>query len=290
MRDTQITDVTVVDAKGSTVGYYEFGDPDGKPVLAFHGTPACGAGFAFADAPARARGLRVIAPDRPGVGRSSRRASWLVRDYPAMVAAFADAMHIDRFGVWGYSGGGPYAVACVATLGNRVSAAAVASGMGEVGVFARPRDFEKTDRQMLSLAVKHPTIARRVMGASGWLAKKSPKSAMRSFVKQLDDSDRAVLATLGEPQQVMALFTRAFQNGAHGVVADYAAIARPWGCDLWAAKLPITVWQGTDDRMVPVHHAEQLAARLPKATLKLWDGEGHLGTITHVDEVLDAFV
>lgn len=282
-------DMTILDTTGATVGYYEYGDPLGKPVLVFHGTPACGAGFGFADAAAGERHLRLIAPDRPGIGRSSRRASWTVGDYPTMVTAFADAMNIKRFGVWGYSGGGPYAVACAAKLGNRVEAAAVASGMGEVGVFAKPADFEKTDRQMLELAVKHPAIARRIMGMAGWLAQRSPKSAMKSFEKQLDASDRAVLATLGEPSAVMALFSRAFQNGPHGVVADYAAIARPWDCDLSAIVSPVTVWQGTADRMVPLHHAEQLAARLPKATLTTWEGEGHLGTITHVAEILDTF-
>ena len=290
MTSTTIIDKTVVDAKGATVGYYEYGDPKGKPVLAFHGTPACGAGFAFADSAALDRRLRVIAPDRPGVGRSSQRDSWRVSDYPAMVSAFADAVGIDRFGVWGYSGGGPYAVACAAKLGNRVDAAAVTSGMGEVGVYAKPADFEKTDRQMLSLAVKHPAIARGIMGAAGWFAQRRPKSAMKSFEKQLDPSDRAVAATLGEPSEVMALFTRAFQNGAHGVVADYASIARPWGCDLSAVVVNVSVWHGTADRMVPLHHAEQLAARLPKAKLTTWEGEGHLGTITHVGEILDTFL
>ncbi|MGZ4671354.1 MAG: alpha/beta fold hydrolase [Ilumatobacteraceae bacterium] len=290
MTGTTITDKTIVDANGATVGYYEYGDPAGKPVLAFHGTPACGAGFAFADSAALDRRLRVLAPDRPGIGRSSPRDSWRVGDYPAMVSAFADVLGIERFGVWGYSGGGPYAVACAAKLGNRVDAAAVASGMGEVGVYAKPADFEKTDRQMLSLAVKHPAIARGIMAAAGWLAQRSPKSAVKSFEKQLDPSDRAVAATLGEPSEVIALFTRALQNGAQGVVADYASIARPWGCDLSAVVITVSVWHGTADRMVPLHHAEQLAARLPKAKLTTWEGEGHLGTITHVGEILDTFL
>jgi pimeloyl-ACP methyl ester carboxylesterase len=284
------TDQTIVDRTGATVGYYEFGDPLGKPVLALHGTPACGAGFAFADAPARERRLRIIAPDRPGVGRSTRRASWRVGDYPRMVADFADAMKIDRFGVWGYSGGGPYAVACIAKLGNRIDAGVISAGMGEVGVYAEPKDFEKTDRQMLGLSVKHPAIARRMMGIAGWLARKSPKSAMKSFDKELDESDRAVVASLGEPKEALALFTQAFQNGPHGVVADYAALAHPWECDLSMVTIPVSIFQGTTDKMVPFRHAEQLTARLPKSTLRVWEGEGHLATIKHVGEILDCFV
>ena len=81
------------------VGLYEYGDPEGRPVLTFHGVPACGAGFDFADGPARARGLRILAPDRPGVGLSSVVDSWGVADYPTMVAGLADELGVDRFGV-----------------------------------------------------------------------------------------------------------------------------------------------------------------------------------------------
>lgn len=289
MPASTITDKTVVDRTGATIGYYEYGDPAGKPVLAFHGTPSCGAGFAFADGPALERHLRVIAPDRPGVGRSSRRESWRVSDYPAMVDSFVDALGINRFGVWGYSGGGPYAVACVAMLAQRIDAAAISSGMGEVGVFAKAEDFEKTDRQMLNMAVKHPAMARQVMAASAWVAKRAPKMAMKSFEKQMAPADRAVLSTFSEPTEAIAVFTRAIQNGAHGVVADYAALAKPWGCDMSAIVAPVKVWQGTDDRLVPLFHAEQLVARLPGATLQTWDGEGHLAPIAHVGEILDSF-
>lgn len=290
MPTSPITDKTIVDRTGATVGYYEYGDPAGKPVLAFHGTPACGAGYAFADGPALERHLRVIAPDRPGVGRSSRRESWRVSDYPAMVAAFADALGFERFGVWGYSGGGPYAVACVAMLPQRIDVGVVSAGMGEVGVFAKAADFEKTDRQMLNMAVKHPGLARRIMAVSAWFAGRYPKTAMKSFEKQMNPADRAVASTLGEPDEAMSLFTRAFQNGPHGVVADYAALGQPWGFDVSAIVAPVKVWQGTDDTMVPLFHAEQLAERLPGATLHLWPGEGHLGTIAHVGEILDSFV
>ena len=44
-----------VPAAGRDIGVYEFGDPDGDPVIALHGTPACGAGFDWTDVPARAR-------------------------------------------------------------------------------------------------------------------------------------------------------------------------------------------------------------------------------------------
>jgi len=270
------------------VGVYEYGDPDGAPMFAFHGTPACGAGFAFADGPARERALRVIAPDRPGVGLSSRRDSYIVADYPPMVAALADALGLERFAVWGYSGGGPYAVACAAGLPDRVTRAAVSAGMGEVGVWAEPKEFERTDRQFLALATRVPAVARFALGAGGFVARHAPKAAIKNFEKQLIPADLAVVATLGPPEEAIALFSQAFLRGAHGVVADYRCLAEPWGVALDHVAAPFNVFHGDADSMVPLRHGEELAARIPQAQLTVWPGEGHLGTITHIGQVLDA--
>jgi pimeloyl-ACP methyl ester carboxylesterase len=271
------------------VSVYEYGVPDGRPVLAFHGTPACGAGFDWADEPARVRGLRIVAPDRPGVGRSTPHTGWGVGDYPAMVVRLADSLGMDRFGVWGYSGGGPYAVACAAKLGERLTATVVSAGMGQMGVWATADEFEKTDRQMLGLATRHRAVARVMMGTVGRAARLSPKTAIKSFEKQMSPADWAVMQKLGEPKQAMALFTQAFTRGARGVVDDYAAIARPWDVDLTAIKTPVFVVHGDADPMVPLSHSRELVDRVPGAHLTVWPGEGHLATITHVGEILDVF-
>ena len=269
------------------VGVYEYGDPAGYAVMTFHGIPASGAGFAWADGPASARGLRVIAPDRPGVGLSSPVKRWRVADYPSMVAALADELGVGRFAVWGYSGGGPYAVATAAALPDRVSALAVCAGMGEVGGWATENDFESTDRQMMKLTRFSPPLARLVIGTVGRLARRSPSSAYKSLVKQLSGSDADVLDRLGPPEEAMALFTQAFTRGARGVVDDYRATGGPWGVDFATVTAPTRIFQGTADNMVPPRHAEELAKRLPKAELIEWEGAGHMGTILHVEELLD---
>jgi pimeloyl-ACP methyl ester carboxylesterase len=284
---TKAPDPREIPVDGRVVGIYEYGDPAGAPVMVLHGTPACGAGFAWADEPARERGVRLIAPDRPGIGLSSPL-DYSVADYPAQLGALADALGVDRFAVWGYSGGGPYAAACAALMPQRVTTAAVAAGMGQVGVWAKPDDFEKTDRQMLGLATNHPAIARAMLGITSRLARMSPTSAMKSFEKQLNDSDRALVPTLGTPAEAMALFTQAFLRGARGVVADYAALARPWGVEVERTEIPVSIFHGDADTMVPLRHSEELAARVPNGRLEVWPAAGHLGTVAHVGEVLDA--
>src|SRR5712691_9075192 len=116
---------TVRASDGRVTGYYEYGDPNGTPVVALHGTPACGAGFAWADRHARTRGIRLLAPDRPGVGESDpwdRGNGVTVDDYPPALSAFADALDLRTFSILGYSGGGPYALAAAHALADRVQA------------------------------------------------------------------------------------------------------------------------------------------------------------------------
>jgi pimeloyl-ACP methyl ester carboxylesterase len=286
----QVTGATVIEAAGVAVGLWSYGDPDGRPVFALHGVPACGAGFDWADTAARERGIRLLAPDRPGVGHSAQRPDWRVADYPAMLAELADALGTDRFGVLGYSGGGPYAVACAVALAQRLTAVAVCAGMGEVGTVAAVGDFESTDRRMLAMATKRPRLARALLDVSAMAATWSPKLAMKSFLKELSESDREVAASLGSPTDAMRLFTMAFQEGAHGVVADYRALAQRWGVDPADAGVPATIWHGSADTMVPLRHSQELAALMPGSELTVWDGEGHLGLITHIGEVLDTFV
>jgi len=270
------------------VGFYEYGDPNGEPLFALHGVPSCGAGFDWTDEPARQRGIRVIAPDRPGVGLSDPRPRRPVIEYAAELAAIADALGVDGFTVLGYSGGGPYACAVAYALPDRLRAVGIAAGMGQVGVWANTSDFETTDARFLDMAQRRPTLARAILRTVAASAKAMPKQAVASFAKELSPSDRVVLESLGDPRATMALFTQAFLRGARGVVDDYATLAQPWGFDVEAIRLPVLVWQGDADTMVPAVQSHELVRRLPDATLTVFPGEGHLAPVTHIEEILDA--
>ena len=71
------------------------------------------------------------------------------------------------------------------------------------------------------------------------------------------------------------------------MVDDYRAVSRDWGVDFASITVPVCIFQGTADTMVPLRHAEELAKRIPHADLITWPDEGHLGTVNHVGEILD---
>ena len=274
-------------AAGRQVGVYEYGDPDGAPLFALHGTPACGAGFDWTDGPARARGLRVIAPDRPGIGWSDPVTLTSVAAYAPELEALADELGFDRFSVLGYSGGGPYALAAAYGLADRVETVTIVAGAGEIGAWAEMRDLARSDRQVTWLALHARPLASVVMRAADVGARAFPRLALQSAATEMSARDRTVLRALGTARESMAPFRLALAHGPRGVVDDYALLARPWRFRLGDIARPVQVWHGTDDTLVPLAHSEALVARLPDASLTVWPGEGHLALITHVDEVLD---
>src|SRR5688572_8641475 len=124
-------------ADGRHIGCAEYGDPDGLPVLALHGTPGSRLMFALTDAAARDKGVRLIAPERPGYGLSHVKQAASLAQAATDVAEVADAYGFDRFALIGVSGGGPYAIAAAAANLDRVVLLALAGPVGPVADLGR---------------------------------------------------------------------------------------------------------------------------------------------------------
>ena len=85
---------------------------------------------------------------------------------------------------------------------------------------------------------------------------------------------------------VAASFNHAVAQGPGGMVEDTLQIVQPWGFDLATITVPVSVWQGARDRMVPFAHGRWLAATIPGARAHLFDDEGHISLVTKIDEIL----
>jgi pimeloyl-ACP methyl ester carboxylesterase len=129
-------------ADGRSVGYAEHGDRGGRPVLYFPGTPSSRL-LHPPEAPAVSLGVRVMVVERPGFGLSDFQKVRGLVDWPGDVSAFADALGIDRFPVVGVSAGGPCAAVCACRIPERLTKAAIVSGMGPTD---RPGLVEETPR------------------------------------------------------------------------------------------------------------------------------------------------
>ena len=276
---------------GRRVAIASHGDPRGRPIFLFHGVPVSRLGHEFADAPAKERGARLLCPDRPGIGLSDPKPGRTIRGYPDDVAAIADALGFGRFAVVGLSGGGPYALACGARIPDRVSAVAVMAGVGPLDRPGALVGMTETDLRLLDLSLRRPLIARTILGAMAALAKLVPSMMVKRYAEELGEPDGTFLR---EEQRdlgamgVMSTLVEAFRQGSAGPAEEYRLCGLPWGFDLADVRVPVWLWQGEEDRMTPVHHAEDMASRLPLVALRLLPGTGHLSLTQHFEVVLDA--
>ncbi|MDX6699047.1 MAG: hypothetical protein QOE65_2444 [Solirubrobacteraceae bacterium] len=254
-----------------------------------HGTPS-----SRLDAEALARaaadgGVRLLSPDRPGTGGSAPRPAWSVAGWAAQAAALADALGIERFAVSGWSGGGPYALACAAVLPERVTRVTVVACPApphDTPPGGALRELNLADRALERLSIRAPLAARAIMAPGAAVARHWPALAAALFSSGLSASDRAALAA--SPLRDMRFVAEAFRQGTEGAVLDYRALGTPWGFDLADVAAPVTLWHGETDRVVPAAHTPRLAARLPHADPHVVPGAGHLVLASHAREIVDA--
>lgn len=265
---------------GRVLEVLDGGPPGGKPLVLHHGTPGCALRSRHLERDAEAAGMRVISFSRAGYAGSDRRAGRSVADVASDVAELADRLGLDRFVTAGWSGGGPHALATAGVLTDRVAAVLVVAGVG-------PYDGPEWLAGMGELNVEEFSHAlageERLRGflreeAVG-LADADVAGMISELSSLLPEADQAVLE--GEVAEDLVAALHASVDPVDGWVDDDLAFTRPWGFDLEAVAAPAYLWQGEDDLMVPAAHAERVAARLPRATVRRVPGEGHLSLGVH---------
>jgi len=269
-------DLRVRLADGTEVGYAEAGDLDGYPVLHLHGTPGSRleVGLPAARRAAGDLGVRLTAPDRPGVGLSPFR-RFSIRDYPQLVRGFAAALGLERFAVTGVSSGGKYACACAWALPDLVTRAVLASSTCSFDLPGAKATWSTEDRLVYTVAGRAPWLL-RLMYAKVVHDVRSDPAAIFALMKGLGPADQEILARADFRQAFGLNAAEGFRQGSRGPAHDYTLEARPWAVPLGQIRVPIEIWHGEDDRLVSPQQSRILAAALPGATTHVVPGQGHL--------------
>jgi pimeloyl-ACP methyl ester carboxylesterase len=143
---------------GRSLGYAEYGDPAGKPVIFFQGTPSSRLFHHPDESIAVSLGAHIITMDRPGFGLSDFQLGRTLLDWPDDVVELAKALKIDRFAVAGISGGGPYVAACALKIPQRLTAAAIISGVGPVDALGAIQGMRRIRRVGVTVAKYAPWL------------------------------------------------------------------------------------------------------------------------------------
>ena len=278
---------------GRMLAYAEYGRPDGQPIIYCHGSPSSRVeGDLFLEPATLADlGLRVIVPDRPGMGRSDFQPGRRIVDWPSDVEQIADALHLDSFAVLGESGGSPYAAACAALIPKRVKA------LGLIGCLAPP-DVPGTVaalaaplRVMFRLARFAPRLLRGLFTMNVRMMDKSGERAGDRMAASFPEPDRTLLKRPEIRDGFMDCFREACRQGPKGPAWDVGLLARPWGFDLSTIAVPSRLWHGEHDGNVPVMHGRYLASAIPNCRATFYPDDAHLSVpLNHYREILGSFV
>ena len=277
---------------GRELEYLTGGAADGVPLVHHTGTPSAAVVDPLVWAAAERAGLHLVTYSRPGYGASTPRPA--PDGWPVPIAADAedttallDHLGMGEFVTLGWSGGGPRALACAATLPGRCLAAATLAGVApadESGPDWTEGMGEENVRDFAAAREGRDSYGPIAVDQAATLATVTAADIVASMGDLVDEVDAAALSDeIGEA--VAASFNHAVAQGPGGMVEDTLQIVQPWGFDLAAITVPVSVWQGARDRMVPFAHGRWLAAAIPGARAHLFDDEGHISLVRRIDEI-----
>ncbi|MET1058932.1 MAG: alpha/beta hydrolase [Nocardioides sp.] len=293
MTDPITTTLTARSPQGGDLEVLVSGPEDGRALLYHSGTPSGAAPFPLLWRAADRQGLRVVTYSRPGYGASTpREVPGTLADDVADSAAVLDAVGAGDFVTLGWSGGGPRALACAALLPDRCRAAATLAGVAPhhadgLDWFA---GMGQENLDEFAAAEAGPEKLRAWLEENGAPAfRTTPEEIATSLGGLASPVDRAAIT--GEfADYLAATFRQAGRQGVRGWHHDDLLLLQPWPFDLAAIGVPVTVWQGDQDRMVPFDHGRWLVAQLSDPVAHLEIGEGHLSLVAQVDRIVAELV
>jgi pimeloyl-ACP methyl ester carboxylesterase len=266
--------------------FAEYGDPDGRPVLAFHGTPGSRFQLTALDEPAREVGVRLIVPDRPGYGASDLHPRRRLADWAADVAVIADHLGLDRFAVLGVSGGAPHAASCALGLPTRITRLGIVSGVAPPDCWAPSPRSGRLERAVGLLMRTGGQLLRLLVAFALTVLRRATGPALAAYRFALPPADRRILSEQSVREDLREEIRRQSRTTATAIVQDLGLFARPWGLDLTRIDVPTDVWHGDADRAIPVEHARALAAQVPRAELHEHPGAGHFLLLERAGSIL----
>lgn len=279
-------DLCLVFPGGRVVGFREYGDRDGLPVICFHGTPGSRFMFQLADEFSRSAGLRLIAPERPGYGMSTLLKHRALADTALDMDALADALGLARFAVAGVSGGGPFAVACAALLRERVLAMALVSPVGPMAGPECPSSIGTGHYLAFRVLPDLPLLYRGLFSVGRLAFHYAPGLIYGFILSRSAPSDWPILSRGEVRRNLIRGIREGVRPGVSGALEEMRIFARPWNIPFQAIRCRSVLWQGTADRNVSARAAFHLGTLIPRCDIRRLEGAGHYWILQNYEEVL----
>lgn len=275
---------------GRFLGYTEYGDPKGKPIFLFHGWPVSRLSGAVADKSAKKLGIRIISPDRPGYGLSDFQPKRTLLDWPEDILELANELKIKKFAVVGVSGGGPYSAVCAYKIPEHLTKAGIVVGLAPTWIPGALDGMAWNSKIGWSNYGKIPSM--RTIGAIlnyiySW--KYFPSLGIHRFVWGAK-TDKELYDDPHIRKESKRNYQEAFRSGIKGAEYDLKLYTQHWGFDLKKINVPTFLWYGEEDKNVTLNMGKYYASQIKGSKLKVYPGEGHLISRTHIEEILKTLI
>ena len=263
------------------LAYAEYGAETGSPVVFLHGTPGSRRLAELFESTARDGDVRLLAPDRPGYGRSDPWPERSIRDGGRVVRTVLDHAGIDAARLVAFSGGAPYAFAAAAALPSRIERVDAVAG-ATPPEYARERPA--VQRALSRIGSTAPPALAALFRIQRWVAGRRDPSFV---VAQYTTGEPTAAVSDRAAEIVRADFLEALSRHRSGTVTEFRQTAADWNVDFGAIDAPVRFWHGDDDANVPIAAVRRFEAALPTGELTVLDGADHLQTLLRaVPEIL----
>lgn len=263
-------------ASGRRIAWADCGAPDGYPVMFAHGMPGSRLEAGFFHQQAARAGFRIITMDRPGIGFSTRQKRRTLLDHAADAQALADQLGLDGFVAMGWSSGGARSLACAHRMPDRVKRVVLLSSYTHLNEYSAP------DRWFLDTGWPGPRVLalgmpvfRLVVACVARLARWRSGAYLTQVRKLISHHDRALLQNPAHWKLFHQDQLTCLHSSGRAIARDLENELTSWGFELADVKVPVDIYQGTDDPFTPLTFGEHLARNLPRATLHRLADRGH---------------
>jgi len=273
-------DSTVTLSGGRVLAYTDLGASNGPLVIHCHGAPSSRFELTHFDQAFAGLSVRVVTIDRPGYGGSSPQPGRRLEDWAADVAAVADELGVERFGITGLSTGGAYVVASAALLPDRVVGAGVISGVTDFSWPEAWDGFLDTEATLMRMGDEAQISAwcEAHYGADGM-------GFLEDGLGELAPADHAVFEDEALASSLVNSVREAFRLGFGGYAQDVVVQGQGWSFDPGAITAPVLILHGEADTLVPLSHPRHSVEIIRTARLLTRPEQGHISLLLEVPEL-----
>lgn len=272
---------------GRRLGFAQFGDADGAPVIVFHDLWG-NRNIRHPDDSILARlGVRLIGVDRPGYGMSTRKSDRGIMDVVDDVMLLSKALQLDRFAVLGFSAGGPYALACAYRFPQIVRRCAVVAPLPPMDHARGFSALHPLYGRLFQLARGNEAFFRLLMrGFFFFDGQRSADQYIRELGALLSPADKTVLSNINLFNSRRDTWDEIRRGGSDNLVDEMVTLTKPWGFRLQSVQIPVDIWWGEADLFCAPGVGERMAGMIPKANFRLEAQAGHFLLYSHWQSIL----